>query len=108
LRPSRNSDEEEHLKKIWFVTLLTTATLLLTVAFPAAAAGPKAPAPPVPAVVAAAMPEPHPHIHEALEAMRNAKHHLETAEHDFDGHRAKSIEHLNQAIREAEICMEMK
>ena len=54
------------------------------------------------------MPEPHPHIHEALEAMRNAKHHLETAEHDFDGHRAKSIEHLNQAIHEAEICMEMK
>jgi hypothetical protein len=39
--------------------------------------------------------------------MRSAKHQLEIAEHDFDGHRAKSIEHLNQAIHEAEICMGM-
>jgi len=55
------------------------------------------------------MPEPaHPHINEALESMRAAKHHLEGGEHDFNGHRAKAIEHLNQAIREAEICMEMK
>ncbi len=99
------------MKKIGFLTLLIMATLLFAIAFPAAAAGPKAPAPPVPAapaVAAAAVPAPHPHIHEALEAMRNAKHQLESAEHDFDGHRVKSIEHLNQAIREAEICMEMK
>jgi hypothetical protein len=110
-RPSRNSDEEEHLKKIGLLTLLILATLLFTLAFTAAAAGPKAPAAPVPAAAAipatpaaAATPEEHPHIHEALEAMRNAKHHLETAEHDFHGHRVKSIEHLNQAIHEAEIC----
>ncbi len=104
------------MKKIGFLTLLIVATLLFTVAFPAAAAGPKAPAPPVPAVPAvaavpsasAAVPEPHPHIHEALEAMRSAKHHLESAEHDFDGHRAESIKHLDMAIHEAEICMSMK
>ena len=112
LRPSRNSDEEEHLKKIGLLTLLIMATLLFTLAFTAALAGPKAPAAPVPAAAAvpatpaaaAATPEEHPHIHEALEAMRNAKHHLESAEHDFHGHRVKSIEHLNQAIHEAEIC----
>ena len=103
------------MKKIGFLTLLITATLLLTLAFPAAAAGPKAPAVPVPVAAAvpapaaaAAMPEPHPHIDEALEAMRNAKHHLEAAEHDFDGHRRKAIEHLDRAIREAEICMSMR
>ena len=104
------------MKKIGFMSLLITATLLFTLAFPAAAAGPKAPAPPVPAApevaaspaATAAMPEPHPHIHEALESMRAAKHHLESAEHDFDGHRAKAIEHLDQAIHEAEICMSMK
>lgn len=101
------------MKKIGFLTLLITATLLFTLAFPAAAAGPKpvAPALPVaaaaPTPAAAAMP-PHPHIDEALEAMRNAKHHLETAEHDFDGHRVKAIEHLDAAIHEAEICMSMK
>jgi hypothetical protein len=103
------------MKKIGFLTLLITATLLFTLAFPAAAAGPKAPVAPVPAVAAAPaapavapVPERHPHIDEALESMRAAKHHLETAEHDFDGHRVKAIEHLNQAIHEAEICMSMR
>ncbi len=103
------------MKKIGFLTLLITATLLFTLAFPAAASGPKAPAAPavpavaaVPAPSAAAMPERHPHIDEALESMRSAKHHLETAEHDFEGHRVKAIEHLDAAIHEAEICMSMR
>jgi hypothetical protein len=102
------------MKKIGFLSLLIMATLLFTLAFPAAAAGPKTPAAPAPAVAAAPvapavapLPERHPHIDEALEAMRNAKHQLETADHDFDGHRKKSLEHLNQAIHEAEICMSM-
>jgi hypothetical protein len=102
------------MKKIGFLTLLIMATLLFTLAFPAAAAGPKAPAAPAPAVAAAPVapavapvPERHPHIDEALEAMRSAKHQLETADHDFDGHRVKSIEHLDRAIHEAEICMSM-
>lgn len=85
-------------------------TVVLTLAFSAAMTGPRASAAPVPAAAAApaapaaAPMPPHPHIDEALEAMHNAKHHLETAEHDFHGHRAKSIEHLNMAIHEAEIC----
>jgi hypothetical protein len=101
------------MKKIGFMTLLITASLLLTLAFPAAAASPKAPATPAPAVAAApaaAMPAPPPHlhIHEALESMRAAKHHLESAEHDFDGHRLEAIKHLDMAIHEAEICEGMK
>lgn len=99
------------MKKIGFLTLLIMATLLFTLAFPAAAAGPKAPAPavaPAPAPTAAPTPAEHPEIHDALEAMRNAKHHLEDAKHDFDGHRVKAIEHLDAAIHEAEICMSMK
>ena len=102
------------MKKIGFLTLLIMAALLftLTFAFPAAAAAPKVPAAPVataPAVpAAAAMPEDHPHIDEALEAMRSAKKHLEMAEHDFKGHRAKSMQHLQMAIREAEVCLSMK
>jgi hypothetical protein len=115
-RPRRNSDEEKRMKKIGFLTLLITATLLLTLASSVSAAGPKAPAAaPVPvaaaapaAVPAAAVPERHPHIDEALESMRAAKHHLESAEHDFGGHRVKAIEHLDRAIHEAEICMSMK
>jgi hypothetical protein len=101
------------MKKIGFLTLLVTATLLFTLAFPAAAAAPKPAAAPVAAAVpaphaAVARPERHPHIDEALESMRAAKHHLEAAEHDFDGHRAEAIKHLDMAIHEAEICMSMK
>ena len=102
------------MKSIGLLTLLIMATLLLTLTLPVAAAGPKPPALPVPvaaavpAVPAAAMPERHPHIAEAMESMRAAKHHLESAEHDFDGHRVKAIEHLDRAIHEAEICMSMK
>ena len=101
------------MKKIGFMTLLIVAALFftLTLAFPAAAAGPKAPPVPLaaaPAAAAAATPEAHPHIDEALEAMRSAKKHLEMAEHDFKGHRAKSLQHLQMAIHEAEICMAMK
>jgi hypothetical protein len=99
------------MKKIGFLSLLIMATVLFTLAFSVAAARPTPPAVPVPAAAAlpaatpvAALPAEHPHIHEALEAMRNAKHHLETAEHDFHGHRVKVIEHLDQAIHEAEIC----
>lgn len=100
------------MRQIGFTSLLIMATILLALAFPVAAAGPRAPVAPVAAVPAvpavAAMPPRHPQIHESLEAMRNAKRHLEMAEHDFDGHRVKAIEHLDQAIREAEICMEMR
>ena len=115
LRPGRNSDEEEAMKKLGFMTLLITATLIFTFAFSAAAVGPKPPAAPVAAVAAVpaapapvATPEKHPHIEEALEHMRAAKKELESAEHDFQGHRAKSIDHLNQAMHEAEVCMSMK
>lgn len=103
---------EERMKKIGFLTLLITATLLLTLAFPVSAAGPKTAAVPAPVAAAAPAPvapaamPPHPHIEEGLEAMRSAKHHLEMAEHDFHGHRSKAIEHLNAAIHEAEICMQ--
>jgi hypothetical protein len=114
LHPGRNSDEEEAMKKLGFMTLLITATVFLTLAF-SAAAGPKPAAAPVPAVATVpaapapvAMPEKHPHIEEALEHMRAAKKELESAEHDFAGHRVKSMDHPNQAMHEAEICMSMK
>jgi hypothetical protein len=102
------------MRKIGLLTLLALATLAFTLASPVATAGPKAPSSPVAAAApapvphAAAVPEHHPHIDEALESMRAAKHHLESADHDFDGHRAKAIEHLDKAIHEAEICMGMR
>jgi len=99
------------MKNIGVLSLLVVATLLFAIAFPAMAAGPKPPAPPVPAAPAfatAPADEEHPHIREALKAMRDAKGHLEAAAHDFQGHRSKSLEHLNAAIHEAEVCLTVK
>ncbi|HEY6766139.1 MAG TPA: hypothetical protein VI386_15385 [Candidatus Sulfotelmatobacter sp.] len=103
------------MKKIGLMTLLAISAVVICMAFPAAAAPPKAPVPALPAVAAvaaapapAAMPERHPHIHEAMEAMHAAKHHLESAGHDFDGHRVEAIRHLDAAIHEAEICEQMR
>ena len=103
------------MKKLGFLTLLMMALLLFSLAFPVAAAGPTAPLAPIPAAAAAPAtpaaaavpPEHHPEIVAALEAMRNAKEHLEHAAHDFGGHRVKSLEHLQRAIEEAEICNHM-
>ena len=85
LRPSRNSDEEEHMKKIGFLTLLILVTVLFTLAFSAAAAGPKARPQPSRSggsscALRQRLPAAHPHIHEALEVDAGAKHHLETAD----------------------------
>jgi hypothetical protein len=111
-----NSDEEEDMKKFLSYFSVMAGTALVTLALSSAIMQPKASAAPAPVPVAAAVaapapvatPERHPHIDEALEHMRAAKHALETAEHDFDGHRMKSIEHLNASIREAEICLNMR
>ena len=97
------------MKNIRFLSLLITATLLLTLAFPAGAASPKAPVAPVaaapasPAAAPAPVP-PHPRVHEAIEAIRSARDHMAHAECEFHGHRDKAIEHLDAAIHEAEIC----
>jgi hypothetical protein len=103
-----NSDLEERMKRIGFLVLLITVTVLFTLAL-SAAAGPKiaplstAPVVATPAAAAPAMP-PHPRVHEALEAMRSAREHMAHAEGEFHGHRDKAIEHLDAAIHEAEIC----
>ena len=90
------------MKKIGFMTMLITASLLFTLAFSAAAAAPVAAA--APAAVAPTPMPPHPRVHEAIEAMRNAREHMSHAEGEFHGHRAKAIEHLDMAIHEAEEC----
>ena len=41
-----------------------------------------------------------PHMREALEALQAAKHHLDLAEADKGGHRAKAIGLVNDAIKE--------
>jgi hypothetical protein len=97
------------VKKIGLLTLVILVTVLLTLAFSAAAASPKAAAavaPASPAVAAPAPMPPHPRVHDALEELRHAREHMEHADGEFHGHRAKAIEHIDAAIHEAEICMQ--
>jgi hypothetical protein len=69
-------------------------------AMPAANAQPVA-APPAPA----AAPEPHPEIRDAIEALRNAREHLNHAAHDFGGHRVDAIKATDEAIRQLQLCL---
>jgi hypothetical protein len=78
------------MKKIGLFTLLILAIALCTFAFTAAAAPP-------PVSI-------HPRVDHAIEALRVARDHMDHAEGEFHGHRAKTIEHIDAAIHEAEIC----
>jgi hypothetical protein len=94
------------MKKFVTFFVVIAATVVLTLAFSAAAA-PRgaASAAAVPAASATMNPmPPHPRVHEAIEALRNAREHMTHAEGEFHGHRDKAIEHIDQAIHEAEIC----
>jgi hypothetical protein len=99
------------MKKIGILTLFVLVALALTLTITVGAATPKAPAAvavapaPAPAAAVAAPMPPHPRVEHALEALRSAKDHMEHAEGEFHGHRAKAIEHIDQAIHEAEECM---
>ena len=90
------------------VYLFAAGILVLALAFsaatPAAPSGKALPAPG--SQPAAASPAPaHPEIHEAIEALRRARAHLEHAKHDFGGHRAEAIRATDEAIHQLEVCL---
>lgn len=95
------------MKQVGYLTLLIAAMLVFAIAFPVAASGPKAATPVVlaaPAPAATPMP-PHPRVEHAIEALRSAREHMEHAEGEFHGHRDAAIHHIDEAIKEAEICL---
>ena len=78
------------MKKIGLLILVVMVTFLMALAFTA---------------TAAPVPPPHPRVEHALEALRSARDHMAHAEGEFHGHRDRAIEHIDQAIHEAEECM---
>ena len=48
----------------------------------------------------------HPQIHAALNALQNAKMHLQEAAHDFGGHRSDAIHAIDETSRQLEICLQ--
>lgn len=81
------------LKKI-SVAVLTLSLLTLTPVISTAASPAPAPSQEVRGE------EHHPHIHAAINELREARHELETASHDFGGHRKEAIEAVDNAIRQ--------
>jgi hypothetical protein len=71
---------------------LTASVLLISSAFPAAAAPESR--------------ERHPEIHEAIHALEKAKAHLEASKHDFHGHRKEALEACENAIRQLHLALE--
>ncbi len=76
------------------MSLLTLAPVAVT-----ATPTPKPAAAPVP-------PEPHPHIRAALRELQEARRELETASHDFGGHRKEAIEAVDNAIRQLQAALQ--
>ncbi|HLJ29302.1 MAG TPA: hypothetical protein VKY85_21525 [Candidatus Angelobacter sp.] len=75
---------------IVLLALMTMTPAVMTAATPANAPNPAAPA----------AAEPHPHIRAAIRELREARHELETAAHDFGGHKKEAIEAVDNAIKQ--------
>ena len=50
--------------------------------------------------------EPHPHIRGAIQELREAKQELQTAAHDFGGHRVEAVEAVDNAIKQLQIALQ--
>jgi spore germination protein YaaH len=61
---------------------------------------------PAPVQVLKGSAEQHPHIRAAIRELEEAKHELETAAHDFGGHRKEAIEAIDSAIRQLRQALE--
>lgn len=50
--------------------------------------------------------EPHPHIKSAVVELRAARQELQTASHDFGGHRVDAIKAIDAAIRQLQLAQQ--
>ena len=50
--------------------------------------------------------EPHPHIRAAIQELREAKRELETAAHDFGGHRKEAVEAVDNALKQLQLAQQ--
>ena len=50
--------------------------------------------------------ERHPHIRGAIKELQEAKRELQTADHDFGGHRADALRSVDEAIRQLQIALQ--
>jgi len=92
--PNGSSTQEDTgtgMKKI--SSFFVVVAVMMVLAFPASAP-------------ASSAPERHPEIREAIGALRNAKAHLQSAAHDFGGHRVEAIRATDEAIHQLQVCLQ--
>jgi len=51
-------------------------------------------------------PGPHPHIRAAIRELRETRAELETAAHDFCGHKAAAIHEVDESIRQLQLALD--
>ncbi|MGH9718467.1 MAG: hypothetical protein ACRD4R_17290 [Candidatus Acidiferrales bacterium] len=92
--------------KNWLSSSLALAVLVLGLSFPVAV--PAEPRTPQPNAATAAQEhgrDMHPEIRAALANLREAREHLNHGAHHFGGHRVAALKSVDEAIREAQICL---
>ena len=99
------------MKKV-LMSLLFAAFILTGSSF-AQTPPPAAQAPAAPAAAPAEAPKPashhhdrFPELHKAMRKLRAAKSDLDKAAHDYDGHKAKAIAAIDQALEELRAALE--
>ena len=86
------------MSKKLFVGTMLLGLLTMTPGVINAATPAKGPSPQV--LKGAKGEEQHPHIRAAIHELEEAKHELQTAAHDFGGHRAEALEAVDNAIKQ--------
>lgn len=48
----------------------------------------------------------HKKLHEAITALEAARDYLKSAHHNFGGHKAEAIEHINKSVHHLKLCLD--
>jgi hypothetical protein len=85
------------------IVVMSSIAVLCALSIPVfhSAAAKPAPSP------AAAAPSPHPEYHDTIEALRNARRHLEKAEADGYGHRDRAMRAVDAALDECNQALQV-
>lgn len=87
------------------VRLATMTLFALAISFPTAAQQ-KAPTSNFVPQVPGGHHEEHPHIRTAIRELQEAKRELQTAAHDFGGHRADALRSCDEAIHQLQLALQ--
>lgn len=81
---------------------IAAVLLILLAVVPTSMVAEKTPAPQAKKAAA----EQHPHILAAIQELKDAKHELQTAAHDFGGHRVDAIAAVDNAVKQLQLALQ--